>query len=75
MFMLNESGILCSFEKSDNVYQCMSSYKFSIPSPSIKNIENEQLVFSLNDKLYKYLEHQINSLVNNTTGIYLLCHS
>jgi len=74
-YILNESGILCSFEKSDNVYQCMSSYKFSIPSPSIKNIENEQLVFSLNDKLYKYLEHQINSLVNNTTGIYLLCHS
>jgi len=48
----------------------MSSYKFSIPSPSIKNIENDQLVFSLNDKLYKDLEHQINNLVNSTTGVY-----
>lgn len=42
-YTLNESGILCSFEKNNNVYQCMSTYAFSIPSPSIKTIENEQL--------------------------------
>lgn len=67
-YILNELGIFCSFEKNDNVYQCMSTYIFSIPSPSIRTIEHEKLVFSLNTKLYKDLEHQVNtkqSLFNN----------
>lgn len=46
----------------------VSTYAFSIPSPTIKTIENEQLAFNLNNEVYRDLELFLKHWINNKTG-------